>query len=42
MGEVKNSVGSGKAKELICMTHRHELRGGGNCWRGGECQENKG
>ena len=27
MGEVKNSVGNGEAKELICMTHGHELRG---------------
>ena len=25
--EVKNSMGNGKAKELICMTHGHELRG---------------
>ena len=24
---VKNSIGSGVAKELICMTHGHELRG---------------
>ena len=35
-GEVKNSIGNGKAKELICMTHGHELRGGGGwCWWGG-------
>ena len=27
-GEVNNSIGNGKAKELICTTHRHELRGG--------------
>ena len=27
-GEVKNSIGSGEAKELICMTHGHELSGG--------------
>ena len=26
-GEVKNSMGNGEAKELICMTHEHELRG---------------
>ena len=26
--EVKNSMGSGKAKELICKIHRCELRGG--------------
>ena len=25
-GEVKNSMGNGEAKELICMTHGHELR----------------
>ena len=23
-GEVKNSIGNREAKELICMTHRHE------------------
>ena len=34
-------MGNGEAKELICMTHGHELRGGGNVggrrgarWRG--------
>ena len=27
-GEVKNSIGNGEAKELICMTHGHELTGG--------------
>ena len=27
-GEVKNSIGNGEAKELIRMTHGHELRGG--------------
>ena len=26
-GEVKNSIGNVEAKELICMTHKHELRG---------------
>ena len=26
-GEVKNCVGNGEAKELICMTHEHELMG---------------
>ena len=30
-GEIKNSIGNGEAKELICMTHGHELRG--NCRR---------
>ena len=24
-GEVKNSIGNVEAKELICMTHGHEL-----------------
>ena len=28
-GEVKNSIGNGEAKELICTTHGHELRQGG-------------
>ena len=33
--EVKNSTGNGEAKEHICMTHGHELRGGGECgWEG--------
>ena len=27
-GEVNNSMGNGEAKELIFLTHRHELRGG--------------
>ena len=27
-GDVKNSMGNGKAKELICMTHGHELTWG--------------
>ena len=26
--EVKNSVGNGEAKELICMTHGYELMAG--------------
>ena len=26
-GEVKNSIGNREVKELICMTHGHELRG---------------
>ena len=25
-GEVKNNIGHGEAKELICTTHGHELR----------------
>ena len=39
-GEVKNNVGNGEAKELICMTHGHELNGRdfwkeeGTGWRG--------
>ena len=27
-GGVKNSMGNGEAKELICTTHGHELRWG--------------
>ena len=27
-GEVKNSVGNVEAKELLCTTHGHELKGG--------------
>ena len=40
IGGVKNSMGNGEAKELLCMTHRRELRqrnvGGveGTGWRG--------
>ena len=33
-GDIKNSIGNGEAKELICMTHGHELRVG-DCWREG-------
>ena len=33
-GEVKNSIGNGEAKELICMTHGHELRRGNAGGRG--------
>ena len=35
-GEVKNSIGNVEAKELICMTHGHELKGG--MWVGGGVQ----
>ena len=27
-GEIKNGMGNGEAKELICKTHGHELRWG--------------
>ena len=27
-GGVKSNIGNGEAKELICMMHGHELRGG--------------
>ena len=27
-GEVKNSIGNVEVKELICMTHGHELKRG--------------
>ena len=33
-GEVKNSIGNVEAKELICMTHGHELKGGNVGGRG--------
>ena len=26
-GDVKNSIGNGEAKELVCMTHGHALKG---------------
>ena len=47
MGEVKNSMGNGEAKELICMTHGQELRWwndggrGGTEWRGIKREENR-
>ena len=28
-GEIKNGIGNGEAKELICTTHEQELSGGG-------------
>ena len=34
-GEGKNSVGNVEAKELISMTHGHELYIGGECGRVG-------
>ena len=27
-GEVRNSIGNVEAKELLCTTHGHELKGG--------------
>ena len=27
-GEVKNSIGNGEPKEVMCMTHGQELKGG--------------
>ena len=32
--EVKNSIGNVEAKELICMTHKHELKEGNVGGRG--------
>ena len=32
--EIKNSMGNGDAKELICTTLGHELRGRGCGWKG--------
>ena len=42
-GEVNNSIGNREVKELICMTHGHELRGVGDMggW-GFRTQGNKG
>ena len=34
--EIKNSIGNEEAKQLICMTHGHELRGRG--MMGGRCR----
>ena len=34
-GEVKHSMGNGEAKELICITHGHELRWGNDGGRRG-------
>ena len=39
-GEDKNSIGNVEAKELICMTHRHELKWGNAVGRG--CAERRG
>ena len=33
-GEGKDSIGNGEAKELICMTHGHELQQGNVGGRG--------
>ena len=33
-GDVKNSIGNGEAKELICTTHGHEIKVG-ECGREG-------
>ena len=38
-GEVKNGIGNGEAKELICITHGHELRTGGMLEGGRQCRE---
>ena len=39
-GEVKNSIGNGEAKELVCMDHGHALNVGirvrGGVWGGEE------
>ena len=36
--DVKNSIGNREVKELICMTHGHEIRGGiaGGNWSTGQ------
>ena len=33
-GAFQNGIGNGEAKELICMTHEHELRRENTCGRG--------
>ena len=38
-GEVKNSIGNVEAKELICTTHGHDLRGGGNGGERGDAKQ---
>ena len=35
-GEVKNNIGNVEAKEPICTTHGHELKGG--MWVGGDME----
>ena len=43
MGRVKNSIGNGAAKELIRLTHGHELRRGTAGGNGGtRCMGTKG
>ena len=38
-GEIKNSIGNGEAKDLICTTHGHELSSGGmQEFGGGRCR----
>ena len=41
-GEVKNSIGNGEAKELICMTQGHEVRMEAMLERGCRVEGNKG
>ena len=36
--EVKNSIGNVEAKQFICKTHGHELKGGECWWEGGAGQ----
>ena len=33
-GEVRNSIGNGEAKEIICRTHGHELKRGDDGGKG--------
>ena len=42
-GKVKNNIGNGEPKELVCMAHGHELRVG-ECWweEGCRSEGNKG
>ena len=36
---VRNNVGNGEAKKLICTNHGHELRGWGGYWWKGVCRQ---
>ena len=42
IGEVKNNIGNGEAKDLVCPTYGHELSKGGGDWRRvGRCRARK-
>ena len=41
-GEGKNSIGNVEARELVCMTHGHELQGGNVGGRGDRMEWSEG